>query len=100
MAGSTTTRRVVWMKLHPQGQQRLRGALMLRNMTHRQLAQQIGWKSHGMIAQLLKGTRTSVTADSAVLISKTLGIPLHDLFLTESAEISGRTSSAAKKVTA
>lgn len=87
MSRITVGRRSVWMKLHPQGQQRLRGALMLRNMSHRQLAQAIGWKSHGMVAQLLKGTRTSVSADSAVLISKTLGIPVHDLFLTQSSQI-------------
>lgn len=57
---------------------------MLRGMTHRQLASAVGWQSHGMVSQLLGGNRTSVSAESAVMISKVLGIPLHDLFLTES----------------
>lgn len=71
------------MKLHPQGKARLRGALMLRGMTHREFATAIGWKSHGMVGQLLNGRRTSVGTDSAVMMSKVLGIPVHDLFLTE-----------------
>lgn len=83
MASTTIPRRAVWMKLHPQGRQRLRGALMLRGMTHRQFASAIGWKSHGMVGQLLAGTRTSVSPESAVVMSKVLGIPVHDLFLTE-----------------
>jgi transcriptional regulator with XRE-family HTH domain len=82
-------RRAVWMKLHPRGRERLRGALLLRDMTHRQFADAIGWKSHGMVGQLLAGKRTSVSADSAVMISKVLGIPVHDLFLTESSSIAG-----------
>lgn len=77
------------MKLHPRGRERLRGALLLRDMTHRQFADAIGWKSHGMVGQLLAGTRTSVSADSAVMISKVLGIPVHDLFLTESSSVTG-----------
>jgi hypothetical protein len=42
-----------------------------------------------MVGQLLAGKRTSVSADSAVMISKVLGIPVHDLFLTESSSIAG-----------
>lgn len=72
------------MKLHPKGRERLRGALLLRGMTHRELAVAIGWRSHGMVSQLLLGKRTSVSPKSAVMISSVLGIPLHDLFLPES----------------
>lgn len=72
---------------------------MLRSMTHRQLSEAVGWKSHTMVGQLLRGERSSVAADSAVMISQVLGIAVHDLFLTESSN-NTRQASGKKRVAA
>lgn len=73
----------VFMRLHKQGRQRLAKLLLIQGVTHRELASAIGWKSHGMISQLLNGTRNGVEPEKALAIAKYLGVDVSDLFLTE-----------------
>jgi transcriptional regulator with XRE-family HTH domain len=71
------------MRLHKEGRKRLAKLLIIQEVRHRELATAIGWKSHGMISQLISGTRTGVEPDKALAIAKYLGVEVSDLFLTE-----------------
>ena len=71
------------MRLHKDGRKRLAKLLLIQGVTQRELASRIGWRSHGMIGQLLNGSRTGVEPDKALAICKVLGVDVSDLFLTE-----------------
>jgi transcriptional regulator with XRE-family HTH domain len=71
------------MRLHKEGRKRLAKLLLIQGVTQRELASKVGWRSHGMIGQLLSGTRNGVEPDKALAISKVLGVDVSDLFLTE-----------------
>lgn len=71
------------MRLTKEGRKRLATILCVREITHRELAQAVGWKSHGMVAHLLSGRRSGVEPASAVAIAKKLGVDVSDLFVTE-----------------
>lgn len=74
---------VVWMRLHKEGRKRLAKLLLIQEVTHRQLAEAVGWKSHAMVRQLLCGKRNGVRPEKALAIAKYLGVDVGDLFLTE-----------------
>lgn len=74
---------VVWMRLHREGRKRLAKLLLIQEISQRELAYRIGWKSHGMIGHLIAGRKNGVTAESANAIAKVLGVDVSDLFLTE-----------------
>jgi transcriptional regulator with XRE-family HTH domain len=73
----------VYMRLHKDGRKRLAKLLLIQGVSHRELASSIGWKSHGMIGQLLKGTRTGVDPEKALAMCNYLAVDVSDLFLTE-----------------
>lgn len=56
--------------------------LMAKNkITQRQLAEAVGWKSHGHVGNLIRGSKDSVTPASAILIAEKLGVRTEDLFV-------------------
>lgn len=71
------------MRLHKDGRKRFAKLLLIQGVTHRELAKAVGWKSHGMICQLLSGDRAGVKPDKALGIAAYLGVDVSDLFLTE-----------------
>lgn len=71
------------MRLHKEGRKRLAKLLLIQGVSHRQLAAACGWKSHGMVAHLISGRRNGVDPKAAVIIARTLGVDVSDLFLTE-----------------
>lgn len=71
------------MRLHKEGRKRLAKLLLIQGVTHRELAQAVGWRSHGMVAHLLSGRRSGVEPSAAVAIARYLGVDVSDLFLTE-----------------
>ena len=85
------------MKLKKGGRHRLAELMEVNEISHRQLATAIGWKSHGMVRSLLSGRKNGVTPTSAVAICKFFGVPLHDLFLTELSSVSQSETPAARK---
>lgn len=78
------------MRLHKEGRKRLAKLLIIQEVTHRELAAAIGWKSHGMISQLITGTRNGVEPDKALGMAKYLGVEVSDLFLTEMPSVAPR----------
>lgn len=71
------------MRLTKDGRKRLAKMILINEITHRQLASAVGWKSHGMVAHLLSGRRSGVDPASAVAIARYLGVDVSDLFMTE-----------------
>lgn len=71
------------MRLHKEGRKRLAKLLLIQGVSHRELATACGWKSHGMVSHLISGRRNGVDPTAAIIIAKTLGVDLSDLFLTE-----------------
>jgi transcriptional regulator with XRE-family HTH domain len=71
--------REAWMVL----KDRIRLARLMRKnkITQRQLAEAAGWKSHGHVGNLIRGTKDSVTPASAVLIAAKLGVQTESLFM-------------------
>lgn len=80
------------MRLHKQGRKRLAKLLLIQDVTHREVAEAIGWKSHGMIGHLLAGRRTGVEPVHAIALCKFLGVDLSDLFLTEMPSVTRQAS--------
>jgi transcriptional regulator with XRE-family HTH domain len=52
-----------------------------KHITQRQLAEAAGWKSHGHVGNLLRGTKKTVTPESAFRIAQRLGVRPDDLFV-------------------
>lgn len=76
-------RGTVHMKLHREGRKRLAKLLLIQEISHRQFAEMLGWRSHGMVGHLVAGRRTGVETESAIKMAKILGVDVGDLFLTE-----------------
>jgi transcriptional regulator with XRE-family HTH domain len=60
---------------------RLATLMAINNVKQRELAEAAGWKSHGHVGNLLRGTKKTVTPASAILISQRLGVKVEDLFM-------------------
>ena len=71
------------MRLHKEGRKRLAKLLLIQGVTHRELAQAAGWKSHGMVAHLIQGRRSGVEPAPALAIARYLGVDVSDLFVSE-----------------
>lgn len=53
-------------------------------VSQRELAKVAGWKSHSYLSRLLSGSETTLNTDPALKISFYLGVPVSDLFVTQS----------------
>lgn len=60
---------------------RLMAAHRPQPITARQLARQMGWKSHSYANRILAGEARSVTTDAAVKIAYLLGVPVDLIFV-------------------
>lgn len=71
----------VWMELiEPK---RLAKLMVIQGISQRQLAEDIGWKSHTFVARLLKGDVKSLSPEPAIKIALRLGVGIDDLFLAK-----------------
>lgn len=73
----------IYMRLHPQGRKKLAKLLLINEVTQRDLAEHLGWKSHGMVGHLLAGRRTGVDPQAAVAMAEFFDVKVSDLFVTE-----------------
>lgn len=83
------------MRLHREGRKRLAKLLLIQEISHRELAGALGWKSHGMVSHLISGRRSGVKPEQAIAIAKLLGVSVEDLFLTDVPAIHGQRSAKA-----
>lgn len=81
----------VWMELIDR--KRLAKLMAIQDVSQRQLARDIGWKSHTFVQRLLRGEAKTVSPDSACKIAARFGVGVDDLFLVKTsstAEGSGK----------
>lgn len=79
----------LWM--HLRDHKKLASILVIQDVTHRQLAQAAGWKSHSYVGRLTRGEVKSLEPEAALRIAKFLGLPVDDLFLIKMSTQTGRT---------
>lgn len=72
----------VWMELIDP--KKLAKLLVIQGISQRQLARDIGWRSHTFVARLVRGEVKSLSPESAAKIAHRLGVGVDDLFLVKS----------------
>lgn len=68
---------------------KLRTVIALREVTYRELADAVGWKSHSYLYRLARGQVRKVDPEAAVKIAQYLGVDLDDLFAPRGSGIFG-----------
>jgi transcriptional regulator with XRE-family HTH domain len=63
--------------------------MLIQDVSQRDMATALGWKSHSYIGRIMRGTIRSVDPDAAVRIAHILGVAVDDLFVTRSSSLSG-----------
>ena len=71
--------------------------MIVQEVTQRELATAIGWRSHSYLGRLLRGEKNSLDPDAALRIAHFLGVGADDLFLTKVSGENGR-STRTKKI--
>jgi transcriptional regulator with XRE-family HTH domain len=71
--------RELWMEL--KDRQLLRELLETNHISARQLAEDVGWKSHTFLQRLLRGEVKNLDPTKALLIAHRLNVPSHLLFV-------------------
>lgn len=64
--------------------------MVIQDVSHREMAAAIGWKSHSYIGRIARGTIRTVDPEAAVKIAHVLGVAVDDIFLTKSSTKSGQ----------
>lgn len=78
----------VWMIIR--NHKKLAGYLLVKGISHRQLADAMGWKSHSYVGRLVRGKVRSLDGDAALKIAKILEVPVDELFIIKVSSHSGR----------
>lgn len=68
---------------------KLRSLIVIQELSHREIAEAAGWRSHTYVSRLLRGEVKTLKAEPAIAIAKLLGAPLEDLFVTRMSDYSG-----------
>lgn len=69
---------------------KLQKLALIQDVSHREIAEAAGWKSHSYVSRLMRGEKKSVTPDAAVRIALFFGVPVDYLFLPKSSKKTGR----------
>lgn len=68
---------------------KLASVMLVQGVSHRDLAEVLGWKSHSYIGRLCRGEIKSLDQDAALRIAHHLGMPVDLLFVTKLSEVNG-----------
>lgn len=74
--------------------------MLVQDVSQRELARAVGWKSHSYLGRLLRGEVKTLDGDAALRIAHRLGLPVDSLFLTRVTGKSGREGRDTRKVPA
>lgn len=77
----------VWMLVN---RKRLAKLMAIQDVSHRDLARMIGWKSHSYVGRILRGEIKSVDPDAAARIACVFGVGVDDLFLPKASSLTVR----------
>jgi len=79
----------LWMLIRDH--KKLARLLVIQDISHRQLAAALGWKSHSYVGRLARGEIRSLDPHAALRIAKLLQVPVDDLFVIKVSTQGGRT---------
>lgn len=63
--------------------------MVIQGVSHRQLAQAAGWKSHSYVSRMVRGEEVTCKTDPAVRIARFLGVGTDDLFVARTSADAG-----------
>lgn len=69
----------LWMQV--KDHKKFARVMLINGVTHRQVAEEAGWKSHSIVTRIAKGEITTITPDRAILIEKFLEVEPQSLFV-------------------
>lgn len=94
-ATHSTTLGDVWM--HVRDHKKLARLALIQDVSHRDIAEAIGWKAHSYVGRIMRGEIKTIDPDAAVRWAHLFGVAVDDLFLTKSSRNPARSdrSSAA-----
>lgn len=69
----------VWMQVRDR--KKLATLMAINDISQRELATIVGWKSHSYLGRILRGDIKSIDPDTAVKIAAVFGVGVDDLFL-------------------
>ena len=72
-----------------EGRKRFAKLLLIQGISHRALAEQLGWASHSYVGRLVRGEVATVTPETAAKIASVLGVGIDDLFLVKTSSSPG-----------
>lgn len=64
--------------------------LVIQEISHRQLAMALGWRSHSYVGRIVRGEQRSIDPEAALRIAKILQTPVDDLFVIKVSSETGR----------
>lgn len=77
-----TTLGEVWMQVRDH--RKLARLAVIQDLSHRDIAEAIGWKSHSYVGRIMRGEVRTVDPEAAVRWAHLFGAAVDDLFLTRS----------------
>lgn len=78
------------MHLTDEGRKRLRKLMLIQDVSQRDLADAIGWRSHSYLGRFIRGEVRSIDPDAAVKIAVFFGVGVDDLFVGRASNDGGR----------
>lgn len=78
----------LWMLIRDH--KKLARLLVIQEISHRQLADALGWKSHSYVGRIVRGKVRSIDGDAALRIAAILKTPVDDLFAIKVSSQAGR----------
>lgn len=79
----------VWMIV--KDHRKLARIMAINEVSYRDLARLVGWKSHSYVGRICRGEIRSIDPEAALKIAIYLDVPVDDLFLPRASNISART---------
>lgn len=83
----------LWMLVRDH--KKLARLLVIQEISHRDLARALGWKSHSYIGRLVRGEVRTLDPEAALRIAKLLQTPVDDLFVIRVSSDAGQNGQAA-----
>lgn len=63
---------------------------VIQGVSHRDIAEAVGWKAHSYVGRILRGEVRTLTTDAAVKWALLMNVAVDDLFLAKSSRKPGR----------
>lgn len=89
---SARTQGEVWMEISDKGRRKLATIMAIQEWSARGLAQEVGWRSHTILLDILSGKRKTIKPERATAIAAVLGVGMDELFMPRMSTDAGRSA--------